>query len=127
VSLLLAACGGDDAPSREDFASEADRICREVEKELEKLGESADSPEEIADAIDEVIEETRQAAKELVDLERPEGAAADTSPPQRSRRAGERLPAESGGRGARSKGPISSSMGSDSSPTQKSPSRPAFG
>jgi hypothetical protein len=60
VSLLLAACGGDDAPSREDFASEADRICREAEKELEELGESADSPEEIADAIDEVIEETRR-------------------------------------------------------------------
>ncbi len=80
VSLLLAACGGDDAPSREDFASEADRICRQAEKELEELGESADSPEEIADAIDEVIEETRQAATELVDLERPEGAAADTSP-----------------------------------------------
>jgi hypothetical protein len=38
------------------------------------------APEEIADAIDEVIEETRQAANELVDLERPEGAAADTSP-----------------------------------------------
>ncbi len=54
---MLAACSGDDAPSREDFASEADRICREAEKEL---GESAASPEEIADAIDEVIEETRR-------------------------------------------------------------------
>jgi hypothetical protein len=38
--------------------------------EVYELGESADSPEEIADAIDEVIEETRQAANELVDLER---------------------------------------------------------
>jgi hypothetical protein len=47
VSLLLAACGGDNAPSRDDFASEADRICREAEKELEELAESADSPKRL--------------------------------------------------------------------------------
>jgi hypothetical protein len=61
VSLLLAACGGDDALSTTDFASEADRSCREAEKELEELGESADSADDIADPIDEVNEETRQA------------------------------------------------------------------
>jgi hypothetical protein len=49
------------------------------------------APEEIADAIDEVIEETRQAANELVDLERSASLAKSSldgasSPPQAASR-----------------------------------------
>jgi len=36
-------------------------------------------PEEAADAIDEVIDKSREAADELADLERPEGDAGDTA------------------------------------------------
>jgi hypothetical protein len=83
VSLGLVACGGDDddggAPSRQEFVNEAERICRETEKEIEKIAESADSPEDVADTIDKVIEESRQAADELADLERPEGEAGATA------------------------------------------------
>lgn len=71
LGIGLAACGGDDAPSREDFAKEANRICRETEKELESVG--GGSRAEVADAIDKVIKEARQAADDLVDLERPDG------------------------------------------------------
>jgi hypothetical protein len=79
VSLGLVACGGDDAPSRADFARDAERICREIEREFENLGESADSPEEVAEAIDRVTEKSREAADELVDLERPEGNAGENA------------------------------------------------
>jgi hypothetical protein len=79
VGLGLLACGGDDAPSKEEFASDAERICRETEKELEQIGQSAESPEELADVLDQVIDKSRAAADDLVDLERPEGADGDTA------------------------------------------------
>jgi hypothetical protein len=38
LSLVFAACGGgDDSPSREDFANGANQVCRETEKDLENL------------------------------------------------------------------------------------------
>lgn len=86
LSLGLVACGDDDdgggggdAPSKQEFAKQAERICNETEKEFESIGESAESPEEVANAIDEVIDESRSAADELVDLERPEGADGETA------------------------------------------------
>ena len=86
LSLGLVACGDDDdgggggdAPSKQEFANQADRICRETEKEFESIGQSAESPDEVADAIDKVIDESRSAADELVDLERPEGADGETA------------------------------------------------
>ena len=79
VSLGLLACGGDDAPSKQEFANAADRVCRETEKEIEKIGQSAESPEALADVLDQVIDKSREAADDLVDLERPEGADGDTA------------------------------------------------
>jgi hypothetical protein len=79
LAFGLAACGGDDAPSREDFAERADEICRDAERALENVGENAESPEEIAEAVDRVIEESRDAVDELADLERPEGDAGETA------------------------------------------------
>lgn len=79
ASLGLVACGGGDAPSREEFVTEAERICRDAEKEIAKIGESASSPEAVGDAIDKVIAKSREAADELVDLERPEGDAGETA------------------------------------------------
>jgi len=77
VGLGLVACGGDDAPSTQQFANNAERICRETEKEIEKIGQSAGSPGEVADVIDKVIEKSRKAADDLVDLERPAGEDGD--------------------------------------------------
>jgi len=86
LSLGLVACGDDDdgggggdAPSKAEFAKQAEKICNETEKEFESIGESAESPEEVANAIDKVIDESRSAADDLVDLERPEGADGETA------------------------------------------------
>ena len=75
--LGLAACGGDDdssAPSKQEFAQNADKICKQAEQEIEKIGQGAESPEAVADAIDQVIDKSRDAADDLVALDRPDGA-----------------------------------------------------
>ena len=86
LSLGLVACGDDDdgggggdAPTKQEFAKQADKICNETEKEFESIGEGAESPEEVANAIDQVIDESRSAADDLVALERPEGADGETA------------------------------------------------
>ena len=86
LSLGLVACGDDDdggggreAPSKQEFAKSADKICNETEKEFESIGKNADSSEEVVDAIDKVIDESRNAADDLVDLDRPDGADGETA------------------------------------------------
>jgi hypothetical protein len=86
VSLGLVACGDDDdgggggdAPSKQEFAKAAERICNQTEKEFESIGEGAESPEQVANAIDQVIAKSRSAADDLVELERPEGADGETA------------------------------------------------
>jgi hypothetical protein len=69
----------DDAPSRQEFADQANEICREAERSLENVGQNAESREEIANAVDRVIEESRSALDELGDLERPEGDDGETA------------------------------------------------
>jgi hypothetical protein len=69
--------GDDDAPSQQAFAERANEICREAERSLRGVGEGVESPEEIVPAIDRVIDEARNAADELADLERPTGEAGD--------------------------------------------------
>ncbi len=75
LALGLAACGGDDAPSKADFASDADEICKNAEEKLQDVGQDASSPDEIADAVDKVIDETQNSVDELQELELPEGDA----------------------------------------------------
>ena len=82
VSLLAfaaASCGGGDdggdAPSRQEFAERADEVCRQAVRSLEKVAQDADTPQDIADAVDRVIEESRDSIDQLSDLERPEGEA----------------------------------------------------
>lgn len=89
LSAGLVACGDDDdggsgggdgnAPSKQEFARAAERICNETEREFERIGQGAESPDEVANAIDQVIERSRSAADELVELERPEGADGETA------------------------------------------------
>jgi soluble cytochrome b562 len=82
MSLGLAACGDDDggnAPSRAEFAKNAEQICRDTEKELESFGEDVGGAEEAGAAIDKVIEASRRAADKLADLEPPEGEAGETA------------------------------------------------
>jgi hypothetical protein len=83
VSFGLAACGGDDdsgsAPSKQQFANRADKICRDAEKDLETINEGDGSPQEVVDAIDQGIAKSREAANQLVALDRPGGDAGDTA------------------------------------------------
>jgi hypothetical protein len=80
VSLGLAACGDDgSAPSRAEFAKDAEKICKDTEKELESFGEDVGGPNEAGEAIDKVIEASRKAADDLADLDRPEGDAGETA------------------------------------------------
>jgi seryl-tRNA synthetase len=79
LTVALVACGGDDAPSREEFADRANEICRKAERLTENVGEGAQSREEIAEAVDRVIEESRDAVDQLADLEQPEGEAGETA------------------------------------------------
>ena len=86
VALLgfgIAACGGDDdggsAPTKAEFANDADKICQDTQKEIEKIGQGASSPDALADAIDKVIAASKNAANKLTDLERPDGDAGDTA------------------------------------------------
>jgi translation initiation factor 2B subunit (eIF-2B alpha/beta/delta family) len=79
LAFGLASCGGDDAPSQEDFAERANEICRKAEQALQDVGQSARTPQDIANAVDEVIEESRGAVEDLSDLERPEGDAGETA------------------------------------------------
>ena len=77
IVLGLAACGGgDDAPSKADYAADAERICKDAEKELQGLGEGS-SADEVAAAIDKAIEKTRSSVDELKELKRPDGATGE--------------------------------------------------
>ena len=86
----LAACGGGDdssgeadsggdAPSKQEFAKNAEQICRNAEKELEQIGEDAGSLEALSAALGKALNRTRDAADELVNLERPDGADGETA------------------------------------------------
>jgi soluble cytochrome b562 len=82
LSLGIAACGGGDdssAPTKEEFAKDADKICQDTEKEIEKIGQGATSPEELTKALDQVIAAAKDAANKLTDLDRPDGDAGDTA------------------------------------------------
>ena len=75
LAFAAASCDGEDAPSQAEFAKQANEICREAEQSLENLAEEAQSREDIPEAIDRVIEESRETIDELDDLDRPEGDA----------------------------------------------------
>ena len=83
LAFAIASCGGDDdddgAPSQADFAQRANEICRQAEASLEKVGENAETPQDIVEAVDRVIEESRDAVDQLADLDSPEGQAGQTA------------------------------------------------
>ena len=80
MSVVVAGCGGgSNAPSRQEFAKDAEKICRDTEKELESFGQDVGTPEEAGEAIDKVIERARKAADQLADLDRPDGDDGETA------------------------------------------------
>jgi hypothetical protein len=76
LALVPVACGGSDAPSKGEFVKSAEQICADAAKQLNDLGK-ATTPEEVADQLDQVIDETQKSVDDLSDLERPEGDAGE--------------------------------------------------
>jgi hypothetical protein len=81
LAFAGAACGdddggdGDNPPSRAEFAERANEICRQAGQALTDVGQNAETPQDIVDAVDRVIRESRDAVDQLADLDRPEGNA----------------------------------------------------
>jgi hypothetical protein len=79
AALGLAACGGDEGPSQEEYADELDRICLDAEEDLERIGEDdAQTPEDLVRQLDQQKEAIEDAIEELEELERPGGDAGET-------------------------------------------------
>lgn len=81
AALVLAACGGEDAPTKEEFIAEGDAICREGDEALntaaeEQFGDlSADPPRKQQEQfVSEVVAaEYRSQLEQLRELTPPEG------------------------------------------------------
>ena len=73
ASLLASACGGGDDVSPEEFRSQANEVCRDIERQLDKIQEvqpvTADQTEEQAEAI---IDVSDQALGNLRKIDPPE-------------------------------------------------------
>ena len=81
LALGLVACGGggSDAPTKAEFAADADKVCATAEKNLGDIGKNATSRAEIAKAVDTVIDETQKSLDDLKALDRPEGSAGEAA------------------------------------------------
>lgn len=80
IAGVLSACGGDDAPSQEEFAKNADGVCTDVEQELKSLGKiNANSPEELSGLVDQLKSRINEGVERLTKLDRPKGDAGKTA------------------------------------------------
>jgi hypothetical protein len=80
VGVVLSQTGADDdAPSQQEFARQANDICRDARESLDDVGQGAQGAQDIIAAIDVVIEESRTTVAELTALERPSGEAGETA------------------------------------------------
>ena len=72
--LAVAGCGGDDKPSRDEFAAEAEKVCADLEKQSDRLSQS--EPENVQDIV-KFAQDARGTAEDAVqrigDLEVPDG------------------------------------------------------
>jgi hypothetical protein len=77
--LLLAGCGGSSEPSHEEFAADANRICREGEASVTAIAEEVEgrAPAQVADAIEETSREFQPVLRRLRELEAPEDLRTD--------------------------------------------------
>jgi hypothetical protein len=73
-ALAFAGCGGDDKPSREDFAAEAEKVCADLERQGERLSQSEpDNVEEIVSFAQDARSAAQDAVNRIGDLEVPDG------------------------------------------------------
>ena len=73
--VAVTGCGGGDRLSREEYARQADEICRKYEAELHEVEQElvrAESPDDVAAAIDRGIPVVERGVADLRALEPPE-------------------------------------------------------
>jgi hypothetical protein len=73
--FALAACGGDDAPSKEEFANSANNICADLEKALES--NQPQNVQELVEYTERAENEVDDAIGRLEELEVPSGGDGD--------------------------------------------------
>jgi hypothetical protein len=73
--VAFAGCGGEDKPSKEEFARSADAICADLEKQSEQLGQTrADSVDDVVKFTESARKTARDAVARVDELEVPEGS-----------------------------------------------------
>ena len=73
--LALAGCGGEDRPTKEEFARSADAICVDLNKQSDELGGTdANSPADFVEFARRARETAREAVRRVRGLEVPGGA-----------------------------------------------------
>lgn len=78
LTLVAAACGGGDEPSKADFAKEANAVCADLEKSLDGLSQSnPNSADELASTVDKLQKEVDDGINRLQEVEQPSGDAGD--------------------------------------------------
>jgi formate dehydrogenase maturation protein FdhE len=76
VAIGIAGCGGDDGPTKKEFAANADKICSDIQRQGESIGQSQpDSLQEVATIADRAEKAVRDGVSRLEKLERPSGDA----------------------------------------------------
>jgi hypothetical protein len=72
VAVALGACGG--GPSKEEFANELDRVCRDLEAQTAKIGQvEPTTPAQLNDQLGKLRGTLRDAVARMRDIERPDG------------------------------------------------------
>jgi hypothetical protein len=80
LALAVSACGGgDDAPTKAEFAKAAEKVCAKAEKAVNGIGEGASTPAEKAAAVDKLIAATQNSVDEMKALDRPDGTAGEAA------------------------------------------------
>ena len=73
AGLLLAACGGDEAMSTEDYRAELRKICQESDRQTEQVSEpTRATAEAIADYLQRLRDVNARTIERVEDLEPPE-------------------------------------------------------
>ena len=78
AALAFAGCGGEDKPTREEFATNAEKVCADLKKQSERLSTSApESIEEIQKFAQDAKKTSEGAVKQVQELELPDGDAGE--------------------------------------------------
>jgi hypothetical protein len=73
-AVALAGCGGEDKPSQEEFAANAERVCADVEKQSDALSKvQPKNAGEIVDFAERARRTAEDAVKRIRELEVPDG------------------------------------------------------